>query len=204
MMGSRTQEISVGMTAFLHGNRILLEAMQFDLDAAKTSNKAMTEFAITFGITISLAFGGMVLLSIAAILVSWRQMQQDQMYWMIQGPRSCPHCKANYDVAGQDHCITRLVDIFPDNEPRLEIHDSPGLVEPFMGEREFRCSLCGTVAGYERKNGPAILQDVTRPEDVCYPRRCLECNYVFALPAYGKCPICNGDKLLLEADLGRS
>jgi hypothetical protein len=150
----------------------------------------MEELAITCGI----AFGGLLLFCVPVMLLSWLQSKQDQLYWTIHGPATCPQCTAKYDSRGQDCCMTRLV------HRDAGLSDCQELIEPFLGQREFRCSSCGTVATYERKAGSAELQEVVTPDDVCQARRCLDCNDVFAIPAYGKCPICGGKKLELEVN----
>ena len=156
----------------------------------------MTEFAICFAITLAVAIGGFVLMCTPAMFFSWRNSQANELYWRIHSPCNCPHCGAKYDVTdGRDRCITRFV------SPNLDYW--PALIEPFLGIREFHCSHCGTIAEYERKDGPAVLDRVTTLDDVHHARRCLECNDVFALPADGKCPVCGGSKLVLEAEVTR-
>jgi hypothetical protein len=153
----------------------------------------MIEYALHFlpVVCIVLVFLGVM---VSHIWLIWREACERERYWASE-PAACPRCLTNYGTnRGQDLCVSRLVDFDETYSSTKSAQDW----EPFLGEREFHCSQCGTTAVYERKKGPPILLYNYRPEDVCQPRRCLDCNDVFSLPEYGECPVCGGKHLQLE------
>lgn len=154
----------------------------------------MFEFALGLSINVGVAVAliGVVVLP---FWLTWRTARETDRYWASYRPDACPHCHASYGTnQGQDLCVSYLVD----SDDTKSCNTSADHWQLPLGEREFHCSHCGTTALYERTKGPPIPRGDYRPEDVPHPRRCLDCNDVFSLPAYGECPICSGKRLRLE------
>ena len=152
---------------------------------------------VDFALNLAIPVAGVLVFFLPSVCLSLLEARKSQRYWAKHAPTACPHCQASYGLyRGQDLSISRLVTF----EDAKCSSDAVREIEPFLGEREFVCGQCGTIVAYERKKGPPLQLFVARPEDICQPRRCLDCNDVFLLSAHDKCPICGGDHLKLDAD----